>query len=65
MSLMFAVNWASCACKCDSCRAFEADVGTVDKREVLCVRVAPGVRGLSDISWLTSAGRYAAVFLNI
>lgn len=51
ISLMFAVSWASCALRCDHWRAFEAEVGTVDKREVLCVCVwvAPGVRGLRDI----------------
>jgi len=49
MSLIFAVSCASCACRCESCRVLEAEVGTVDNREVLWVCVWPGVRGLSDI----------------
>jgi hypothetical protein len=49
ISLIFAVNCASCACRCESWRVLEAEVGTVDNREVLWVCVWPGVRGLSDI----------------
>jgi hypothetical protein len=49
ISLIFAVNCASRACRCESWRVLEAEVGTVDNREVLWVCVWPGVRGLSDI----------------
>ena len=43
---MCAVSCANCACKWDSCRAFVADVGTVERRvlDILDVCDALGVR---------------------
>jgi hypothetical protein len=49
-SAMFAVNWASCACRCDSCRGFCE--GAVLRREELCERALWDIfRG--EYGWLS------------